>query len=243
MAKGLHSGHRARLRQNMLNNGMDNMQQHQVLEYLLSFVIARKDTNPIAHNLIDTFGDICGVLEAPVEELKQIDGVGEVAATFLHSFLQFSNYYNKARGKRITYVINSASTVILAKSLFAGKQKEEMYAVLIDDFNKVLGTKKLADGTKSYVNVCIRDITRYALMYNAKKVLICHNHPDSNSTPSAEDVAFTEQLKIALKPNQLEVKDHIIVGLDGCYSFNADMYISDDMVEEFLENSTYRGRP
>ncbi len=242
MTKGLHSGHRARLRQNMLENGMENMQQHQVLEYLLSFVIARKDTNPIAHRLIDTFGDICGVFEAPVEELKRIDGVGEVAATFLHSFLHFSNYYHKARGKRITYIINSASTVILAKSLFAGKQEEEMYAVLIDDFGKVLGTKKLANGTKSYVNVCIRDITRYALLYNAKKVLICHNHPDSTCTPSAEDKTFTESLKEALKPNQLEVSDHIIVGIDGCYSFNAGMYISEDMVDDFLANSNYRGR-
>jgi len=233
MNKSIHSGHRIRLRDSMQKTDFDNMQPHQVLEYLLSFVIARKDTNPIAHQLINHFGSFDAVFEASVEELQQVDGVGEVAATFLHDFTRFFDYYNSHRAKKINCITNSITATMFANYLLANKLKEELYAILLDAQGYVLEYRKMADGNKSSVNVQIRDITKYALSHNATQVVVCHNHPTTDSSPSAEDVIFTDNLKDALTPNGISFNEHIIVGVNDCYSFNSGYKITKDMINSY----------
>ena len=240
MTKGVHSGHRARLRQNMLAMGVDKMQPHQVLEYLLSFVIARKDTNPIAHNLINKFGSFDAVLEAPINELMQVDGVGEVAATFLHTFLDFYDHYSNNKVKKITAITNSMTATIFALGLLKNKTHEQLYAILLDAEGYVIDYKKLADGTKTSLNIHVREITKYALSHNATQVVVCHNHPDTDSTPSAEDNVFTDNLRTALTPNGITLNEHIVVGDVDCYSYNSGYKIDANMIEEY--NNLFRGK-
>ena len=209
---------------------------HQVLEYLLSFVIARKDTNPIAHNLINHFGSFDKVLEAPVDELVKVNGVGQVTAVFLHEFLNFYEYYATHRVKKLSNITNSAGAALYSLELLKNKTNEEFYAILLDSQGFVLESHKMAQGSKSSVHVQIRDITKYALSKNAVQVVICHNHPDTDSTPSAEDIRFTQELENALKPNGINLLEHIIVGNDDCYSFRSSYKITPQML------SSYNGR-
>ena len=236
MKNNVHSGHRTRLRETMLKNDMNNMQPHQVLEYLLSFVVAQRDTNPTAHNLINKFGSIDGVFEAPIEELEQVEGVGKVTATFLHSFLSFYDYYSNHKVKKITSITNTITAVIFANSILKNKLKEELYAILLDAQGFVLDYRKMSDGTKSSVSVKIRDITKYALSHNATQVIVCHNHPDTDSTPSAEDELFTENLRNALTPNGISMNEHVIVGNSDSYSFNSGYKIDENMIKEYLKD-------
>ena len=236
MDKNVHKGHRARLRQNMSKLDFEQLQQHQVLEYLLSFVVARKDTNPIAHNLINHFGSFSAVLEAPANELMSVKGVGEVTAVFLHEFLNFYNYYVNNRSKRITVITNPMTALFYAKQLLSNQLVELFYVVLLDSQGAVLNTRKMGKGTKSSINVQIRDITKYALEHNAAQIFICHNHPDTDSTPSAEDLVFTEELTKALEPIGIKMSEHIIVGVDDCYSFKSGYKITSDMIKEYNQS-------
>lgn len=237
MANNVHTGHRQRLRETMQVVGMENMQEHQVLEYLLSFVVAQRDTNPTAHNLINHFGSFGAVLEASVEELESVQGVGKVTATFLHTFLKFYDYYLQHKPKKIDCINNSMMASMFASSVLKSKLTEQFYCALLDPQGYVITYKKMAEGSKSKLNVFIRDITKFALSHNATQVLVCHNHPDADSSPSAEDEEFTENLKLALIPNGIKMMDHVIVGKDDYYSFHVGYKYTDEQITEFLKNT------
>ncbi len=221
MAKNIHQGHRARMREVMRNVGLENMQEHQVLEYLLSFVVAQRDTNPTAHKLIERFGSFGEVLEASRNDLMQVDGVGDVVATFLSTFRDFYHYYNSHR-KKLVYCINTTpDAVFFMRKILAGKSVEEFYVAALDGKGYVVAHKRMGTGSLTKVNVNIRDIIKFALDNNVNKIMIGHNHPDGDCTPSAEDLQFTDALKDALRYADIEMLEHIIVGKDKSYSYRS----------------------
>ena len=208
--ESIHKGHRERLKQRFLEEGLDNFTDIQVLELLLFYCIPRKDTNPIAHSLLAHFGSLSQVLEAPVEELQKVEGVGESAAAFLH-LLQAVGYraLREAGDDTILNSVDSAGAYF--QKLLRGERREVLYQVCLDAKGKVLSHKRLSFGTVSMAPVNVREVVENALYTDASGVLLAHNHPSGIALPSEDDRQITLQIRQALGTMGIELVDHIIV--------------------------------
>lgn len=218
--KNLHAGHRQRLRDSVLKNGLNNMHDHQVLEFLLSFVVPQKDTNEIAHRLINEFGSFAGVLEGEIDRLKSVKGIGEVVAHFLFNQKNFFQYYQT--NKLITYddaLVSTYHTKRYFKALLSNKQNEELYLVGLDNHNKVVYCNMVERGSSNRTSANIRKITNIIINNSLSNVIIAHNHPNGSCHPSIDDDRFTKKLFLALSTNDVSLLDHIIVGQDDMYSY------------------------
>lgn len=225
-----HIGHRQRLRDQVLASGMDSMHDHQVLEYMLTFVVPQKDTNVIAHALIDAFGSFSNVLEADINSLKMVKGVGEVVAHFLYNFRDFYYYYQKNRESRTAVVSSSQSAIAYIRPILANKLSEEVYVVCIDANNKVSKTKCITKGNEKQASVSVWDITKFLTDNNAFNFFIAHNHPNGGAIPSHEDDKLTKALVLSTRVNGINMVDHIIIGKNDNYS-----YYMDHKIEKYRE--------
>lgn len=217
MQKHEHYGHRSRIRDRVKKEGLDNFQDYQVLEYALSFVIPYKDTNPLAHRLINKFGSLAGVLEADEEQLKEMDGMGEVSSHFLTSIIKIYNFYEKEKINKFSVIKNSQETYNYVKCLFAGKLVEELYMVSLTPNNKIVKTEKVCQGAPSEARVTIRTITDNISRNKVNNVVVAHNHPGGKCKPSADDDKFTKALVTSLALNDCFLLDHMIVADDGTF--------------------------
>jgi len=214
-----HYGHRSRLRNRVRKEGVENFEEHQILELLLSYVIPYKDTNPIGHRLINKFGSLQAVLDTDEEELMKVDEIGEVTANFLTTLPKIFSYYeqNKKMGK--SKLISPNASYEYIKKYFKGKSKEEIYLMLLTPSSKIIRVEKLAEGTTNEVNVTIREISDVMHKYKVSNVIIAHNHPEGENNPSKEDDQFTKALVMFLSLNSSYLVDHIVIGEDGYYSY------------------------
>ncbi len=210
----VHNKHRERLRERYLKNGIDSFEPHQVLELILFYAIPRKDTNELAHELLNRFGTLSGVFEAPVEELCTIEGIGKGAAVYLNLFSQIIRKYEQDKSSDKKDLSSSCKAGNFCVSLFKGRIYECMFLVCLNSQNKVVNYEKIAEGTINEATVYPRNIVRSALLNNAVKVIITHNHPGGTTTPSTEDLSLTTIIKNALKTVDVELCDHIIVAND-----------------------------
>lgn len=223
----LHYGHRDRLRKQVQSGGLDSLHEHQVLEYLLTFAIPLRDTNEIAHELINKFGSFSNVLDADVKSLKQVKGVGEVVANFLAGYKSFYFYYQKHRAKTVNVVrdFNSAKRLILP--YLSNIPTEEIYIVGLDGNNKVNFMRRVSVGSENQALLNIRDVTDLLLTHGITNFVIAHNHPDGPAVPSSEDNKFTKALVFAMYLNNVSMLDHLIVGTDDVYSYYHSGLLSD----------------
>ena len=207
----IHDGHRQRLKQLFRDNGLDNFYENQALELLLYYCIPRKDTNPIAHALLDRFGSISQVLEAPVEELMQIEGVGEHAATFLHLITEISRYYLVKRGEnnKILPTLEDCAKYLLPH--FYGRRNETVFLLCLDAKCKVLSCRELGEGSVNAAGISVRKIMETALAVNATTVVLAHNHPSGIAIPSSDDIQTTRRIAMALSAVGIHLADHIVV--------------------------------
>lgn len=220
MSNNLHAGHRERLRNSASINGIEKMQEHQVLELLLTYVIPQKDVNPMAHELINKFGSFSAVLDAKTSDLMKVKGVGNKTAHFLSSLKEFFFVY-KQKGKEAKPVIKSTNdAVVIIKDLLEHKPQEEMYAIVIDGLNNVKKIEQISIGTSNATAVSIRKITELVFSSGTHNVIICHNHPMGSYLPSVADDKLTKGLVMALSMNNINLLDHIIIGNNGYYSYN-----------------------
>ena len=230
--KDVHSGHRQRLRARINTSDIDDMEEYQILEYLLTYSIPRKDTNELAHNLINTFGSLSNVLDADINYLLNIEGVGEKTASFLTSLPKIFKKYRMINNNNIHTINNPADAIDYCKNILQFLSYEELYLVLIDANSYIMKCVKISSGTKFATNGNIRKITEYALQLNARAVLISHNHPNNNPTPSEEDNRFTESVTRSLQLNGVHILDHIIVTADGYYSYHLDHKLEEYRIKD-----------
>ena len=211
-----HQGHRQRLRQRFLKEGLDNFTDIQVLELMLFFSIPRQDTNPIAHALLDHFGSLSRVLEAPVEELKRVEGIGEQSALLLKLFHESARYYqvDKTLREKILPTISACGEYLVP--FFFGRQVETVYLLCLDAKCKVLCCQQVGEGSVNSAGVSVRRIAEIALNAKATTAVLAHNHPSGIALPSAEDVQTTHRVAAALRAVEVILADHIIVA-DGDY--------------------------
>jgi len=210
----IHDGHRQRLKQRFLEEGLDNFTDIQVLELLLFYCIPRKDTNPIAHRLLDHFGGLSQVLEASPEQLQKVPGIGESAATFLSLITEVGRYYlvDRSTRERILNTIDDCGKYLVP--FFFGRSKETVFLLCLDAKGKVLCCRFVGEGSVNSANISLRQIVEIALGVNASMVVLAHNHPSGVALPSGEDLATTKRIAQALYMMDVVLADHIVVADD-----------------------------
>lgn len=217
---GIHDGHREKMRARFLNAGLEAFADHEALELLLYYAIPRRDTNPIAHALMERYGSLSAVLEAPVEDLRKVEGVGESAAILLRLVPQL---HRRARlaDARDTVLNSTERTGRYLLELFAGLSREVLYQLCLDQKGKLLACKRLSEGSANSTEVNIRLLAENAILTSASAVILAHNHPSGIALPSQDDFNTTEQARAALGTVGVTLLDHIIVA-DGDFVSMAD---------------------
>lgn len=214
-----HSGHRQRLKEQCLETGFDGMSSHQVLELLLFYAMPYKDTNVLAHQLLDHYGSFSAVLNADYKDLLHIPGVGPNTATLLALMPEFFRRYQlDAFGER-PCIHNRRDLAEYVQGLFTGKNYEAMYMICMDIQHNVRGTVMINSGTLGEVAVYPRNVVEMALRYQSKFVALAHNHPGGSLQPSAADTKLTDNLSAVLAAIGIELVEHVIVAKDAYYSF------------------------
>lgn len=211
-----HSGHRARLRSRFLEHGLDVLPDHEVLELLLFYALPRKDTNLLARQLLDHFGTIAAVLEAPLEELQTVAGIGENAAVLLHLITPLSRRYLLSRTEKNVCLSTSKDCGEYLLPYFFGATEEQVYLLCLDAKCKVLACRLLQSGSVNSALVPLRKAAEVAMACNASAVILAHNHTSGLALPSRADIEVTELLRSTLEPLEIKLVDHIIVA-DGEY--------------------------
>lgn len=215
----LHNKHRERVRERYLKEGIDSFEPHQALELILFYAIARKDTNELAHKLLDKFGSLNGVFGASPKELMSVDGIGEGTAVFLNLFSQIRRKCELDEIKKPKCILTSCEAGEFCKKLFLGRLYECFFMIALNGKNEVVNYEKISEGTLNEVNIQPRKVVSFALQNNAAKIIIAHNHPGGIVMPSQDDIDSTGMLKQALKIIGVEMSDHIIVSGSQYVSF------------------------
>lgn len=207
----LHQGHRQRMRARVERHGLESLAPHEELEYILYITNARRDTNGLAHDLIDRFGDFAGVLDASEEDLLTVEGVGPATARMLHLLPQIGRYYTQccANGKKSLKTTEQTAEYLMAQ--FAGAAQERALLMALDSRSRIKGIFWLRDGTSDRVSLEIKDVVAAALKGGTDTVVLCHNHPNGIALPSREDLMATENIVRALGLVKVHLRDHIIL--------------------------------
>ena len=219
MAESMHAGHREKMRNRFIREkGFENFEDHQILELLLFYANTRSDTNPLAHELLNTFGSLKGVLEARPEQLMTVKGIGEQQAVLLSMVVPLTRVWHRCAMGDPEKIGNSREAENYCLSILAGERTERFYVISLNAKCHVLGRRKISEGSLSDVSAYPRMVMETALNYNAHSVLLCHNHPGGTCAPSPEDISSTIQLQRLLNGVGILVLDHIIVAGDRTYS-------------------------
>lgn len=220
----IHTGHRQRLKDRFLKEGLDQFEDLYVLELLLYYCIPQKDTNPIAHALIAHFGSLTAVFAATPEELQKVPGIGINAATFLSLIPQVGRYYQIKRTEpgKILHTIDQCGNYLVP--YFYGRENETVFLLCLDAKCKVLGCKLVGEGSVNSANIPIRRVVEIALNTNATTVILAHNHPSGLAIPSDDDVQTTLRLAKAMDAVEITLADHIVVADDDFVSMAQSGY-------------------
>jgi DNA repair protein RadC len=213
-----HCGHRNRLREKFLNFGRECLSEHELLELLLYSSIPRKNTNGIAHDLIEKFGSLRGVLSAEMDDLVTVPGVGPNCAFNIKLATEIGRHYflTESNLKRFASVGEASEYIV---NLLFEKREEHFYIFCLDMNLKLAGQQLLFKGSLDQVSVNIREIVQIALRYNAAYVILAHNHPSGSPNPSRADIHVTSEIMHALDPIGVKMVDHIITSGRSFYSF------------------------
>ena len=222
MDKGenLHAGHRARMVEKFLKNP-ELFSDHEILEILLFYALPRKDTNALAHKFLRTFGDLNGVLNASVEQIKSVDGSGDKDATF---FMMFKKVIERLKNtkKEAVYMGTFEQTVKVVVPFF-DKMRTETFAMFLLDKNfKLLATTSFCDNNRASVGADLPELISAFNTHKPACAIIAHNHPSNNPMPSKEDFLTTKKLFILCELNGVVLTDHIIVSGERTFSFRME---------------------
>ncbi|MBR2667007.1 MAG: DNA repair protein RadC [Oscillospiraceae bacterium] len=220
MGEDLHRGHRERLRERFRAEGLDHFADHEVLELLLFYAIPRRDTNQLAHQLLERFGSLEGVFSADPVQLRQVPGMGPGAAELLH--LAQALFLRRLRQEEAPRIVqNSADAYGCLRPYYLDQRDEKSFLICLDAKNKVIHANTLFEGSVNIVQISVRKVVEQALLHNAAAVILAHNHPSGVALPSAEDYQVTIQIQKALEAVNVELRDHIVLA-DGDYVSMAD---------------------
>ena len=211
-----HSGHRERLREEFLARP-ESFPDHKVLELLLFYALPRRDTNPIAHDLIDRFGSLAGVLDADPEAVARVAGMGRQSAVLLQVVKELGRRYQTLRAGLEGIVSDTRAAANVLRPCFYGAKNELVYLLCMDGKGKLLSCPKIGEGSVNAAEVIPRKVVNAALLSNATMVVLAHNHVSGLALPSQEDRATTLYLRDLLAQVGVTLLDHLV-------------FVDDDMV-------------
>ncbi|QBF34090.1 DNA repair protein RadC [Thalassococcus sp. S3] len=217
--------HRKRLRARFMSGGADAMPDYELLELILFRAIPRHDVKPLARRLLDHFGDFNRVLTAPPERLRDVHGVGDAVITDLK--ILEASAHRMARARVIQrHVISSWDAVLdYCHTTMAHRETEQFRVLFLDRKNVLIADEAQAKGTVDHVPVYPREVAKRALELNASALILVHNHPSGDPTPSQSDIDMTAQVQTACDALGLTLHDHLIIGKSRELSFRSDGYL------------------
>lgn len=227
----MHEGHRQRMYDTFIKQGDAAFHEHQLIELLLSFSIPRRDTNPAAHALLESFGSLRAVIQADPHELMQIEGIGEKSAILIALVGSLTRRAQDEESGQMR-IKTPADAALFCKKLFLGQRYEAMYVVSLDKKLKVLYCEKISSGTLTETTVYPRLAVESALRHGANSVLLTHNHPSGDLTPSTNDVDTTLMILKALEAIGIKLHDHVIVGSGNAFSMTRNAIIDGGTIVE-----------
>ena len=219
-------GHRERVRKKFLENGFNGLEDYEVLELLLFYVIPRKDTKAIAKELIKKFKTLANVLKADTLELKTINGLGDVAITFLKMIgaLPARIYKDELKNQKLikddkNKITDKEVLLSFLRNKIGYEDVEKFYVIYLSSSNEVIAFEESSSGTLDRSSIYPREIYKRVIMENAKSIIIAHNHPSGNTCPSKCDIDITNEIVKGLKNFGALLLEHIIITRDSYFSF------------------------
>ncbi len=208
------------MRERIRKSGLSSLEEHEILEYLLYAFVPRKDTNEIAHALIDKFGSLAGVLNADEKRLCDVCGMTENASLFLSCLPDVFRAYLDDMDKRKPSLKGRGTARAFMGNRLYGVREEQVLVAGLDAHDNLLDCQKLASGSGDAVELSVRAVVDFALKCRASSVLVAHNHPSGNPAPSSRDVEMTQELYMTLSSVGVTLQDHLIFCASEYYSFD-----------------------
>ena len=217
--------HRKRLRARFMDGGAQALPDYELLELILFRAIPRQDVKPLARLLIDTFGDLNRVITAPVPRLVQVKGVGEAVVIELKLIEASAQRMARARVMHRPVLSSWAALLDYCHTAMAHRETEQFRILFLDRKNVLIADEEQARGTVDHVPVYPREVVKRALELNASALILVHNHPSGDPTPSESDIGMTMQIRDAAEVLGIVLHDHLIVGKGRELSFRSEGYL------------------
>ncbi len=222
--KCAHNGHRKRLLETVLKVGLDNVSEIQAIEYVLTYILPRGDVNEIAHRLLDKFGSLSSIINADFKQLSTVRGIGEKSAKKLHAFaFVFDFFAEDLLDKKYSFEYRG-NIGDYFEELLKFRSSEVLYIIAVDPAGRVKIKLRLVNGTLSLKNFDLRQVAKFIMAFKPAYLFLAHNHPTSNSKPSAIDLEIFKQTRELCLDLNLPLVDYVIVGFDGVYSLANDWF-------------------
>ncbi|MBQ8350795.1 MAG: DNA repair protein RadC [Clostridia bacterium] len=210
--ENLHKEHRKRVKERFLRSGLEDFAPHELLEMLLFYAIPQKDTNELGHRLIERFGSLSRVFHASYEELCEVEGIGDHAATLLRLWLPAAAYIltdNLNESKQRFNTVDKVGMYFINR--YIGAKNETVYLMLLDNRFSMLDCIRVHEGSVNSVSITARRLLELALRSNAAMAVLAHNHPIGIAVPSSEDVGTTMALRDSFEAIGIPLLEHILV--------------------------------
>ena len=215
-------GHRERLRQRLLSAGPDSLNDQDLLEIILFLALPRRDTKPIARALLARFGSFANVIAAPVNELRQLDHMKDSGPAMLKAVQAAALRLARAEVMNRPVLNNWDGLMDYLNAVLARERVEQFRVLFLDTRNRLLGDEAQARGTVNHTPVYPREVVKRALELQATALILVHNHPSGDPTPSRDDVEMTQEVKQAARSLGIVLHDHVIVGNGRWLSFRKE---------------------
>lgn len=217
--------HRKRLRERFMAGGAASMPEYELLELLLFRAIPRQDVKPLARLLLTTFGDLNRVITAPVARLAAVKGVGDAVICELKIFEAVAQRMMRARVMHQPILSSWDALLDYCHTAMAHRETEQFRILFLDRKNTLIADEEQAKGTVDHVPVYPREVVKRALELNASALILVHNHPSGDPTPSQADISMTNQVQDACQVLGLTLHDHLIIGKNRELSFRSAGYL------------------
>ncbi len=217
--------HRKRLRARFMDGGAQAMPDYELLELVLFRAIPRQDVKPLARRLIEVFGDFNRVLSATAQQLRDVDGVGDAVAIEIKVIEAAAHRLSRARMMQRHVLSGWDALLDYCHTTMAHRTTEQFRILFLDTKNVVIADEEQAKGTVDHVPVYPREVVKRALELNASALILVHNHPSGDPTPSQADIDMTRQIATAAGALGLTVHDHLIIGKSCELSFRAEGFL------------------
>jgi len=215
-------GHRDRMRARLLKAGPDALADHEMLEMVLFLALPRRDTKPLARALLDRFRSFAGVIAAPIPEMLAIDGMGEAAAAALKTVQAAALRLVRSELSNEPVLANWQKLIEYLTAALGHEQVEQVRVLYLDGRNRLLADEMQGRGTVNHTPIYPREVVKRALELHATALVLSHNHPSGDPTPSREDIAMTREIKAAADALRISLHDHVVIAGSRWLSFRQE---------------------